>query len=66
MPVLGESCTDIGKVIVLSGNPVVPFGVCTGEGVLGIARVQMEGKSEVAAADFIRGQRDFIGSVLSG
>lgn len=44
------------------GGSVV--GVGTGEGILGLVRVQVEGKKEVAAAEFIRGQRDFIGSSL--
>jgi len=38
--------------------------VVTGKGVLGLRRVQLDGRREMSAADFIRGQRDFVGSVL--
>jgi len=41
------------------------FGVVTGAGVLGILKVQLEGKQIVPAADFLRGQRQFVGSVLA-
>jgi len=40
------------------------FAVGTGQGILKVLRVQMEGKQAVAAADFIRGQRQLVGSVL--
>jgi methionyl-tRNA formyltransferase len=36
----------------------------TGDGVLGLIRLQLEGKKELAAAEFLRGQRDFIGALL--
>jgi methionyl-tRNA formyltransferase len=54
-----------GKVIVFSGASAAPLGVECGEGVLGILRVQLEGKKEVTASEFIRGQRDFEGTILS-
>ncbi|MDX1662842.1 MAG: methionyl-tRNA formyltransferase [Candidatus Promineifilaceae bacterium] len=38
--------------------------VCTGEGALELLQVQPAGKQTMAAADFIRGRPDFIGSVL--
>lgn len=56
------SC-EIGTVIALS-SAATPVGVATGNGILGLLEVQLEGKKKVSAADFIRGQRDFIGSVL--
>ena len=40
------------------------FGVGTGEGVLKVLEVQLEGKRALSAADFLRGQRDFIGALL--
>ncbi len=40
------------------------FGVGTGEGVLKVLEVQLEGKRALNAADFLRGQRDFIGALL--
>jgi methionyl-tRNA formyltransferase len=41
------------------------FGVGTGGGLLGVIKVQIEGKRAVAAEEFIRGQRGFIGALLS-
>jgi methionyl-tRNA formyltransferase len=40
------------------------FGVVTGDGVLKALRVQLEGKQAVNAAEFERGQRQLVGSVL--
>jgi len=53
---------EIGKAIALPESPGV--GVVTGDGVLGLCQVQLEGKREMSASDFIRGRRDFIGCVL--
>ena len=53
-----------GTVIQTSAAPAVPFGVATGDGVLGILSLQLEGKRPVSAAEFLRGQRGFIGTVL--
>jgi methionyl-tRNA formyltransferase len=46
-----------------AGKPV-KVGVKTGDGVLGLIEVQMEGKREMTAEEFVRGQRDFIGGNL--
>jgi methionyl-tRNA formyltransferase len=53
---------EIGEVIALPESPGV--GVVTGEGILGLCQVQLEGKREMSADDFVRGRRDFIGCVL--
>jgi methionyl-tRNA formyltransferase len=54
---------EIGTVIALNlDNTTV--GVVTGRGILGLGEVQLEGRRRIPAADFIRGQRNFIGSVL--
>lgn len=53
---------EIGEVIALPESPGV--GVMTGEGILGLCQVQLEGKREMSADDFVRGRRDFIGCVL--
>ena len=53
---------EIGEVIALPESPGV--GVVTGEGILGLYQVQLEGKREMSADDFVRGRRDFIGCVL--
>jgi len=42
----------------------VPCGVATGQGVLGLRRVLLEGKRALSSTEFVRGYRDFIGSEL--
>lgn len=59
----GEPSPGVGRVNALPGHEAGP-GIGTGEGVLSVLRVQMEGKRAMSAAEFLRGQRDFIGSVL--
>jgi len=56
---------EIGEVVALPWPSPVKVGVATGEGVLGLCRVQLEGKREMSIADFVRGQKDFIGSILA-
>ena len=51
----------IGEVVALPSGGV---GVVTPEGVLELRQVQLEGKQEMPVAEFIRGQRSFVGSVL--
>jgi len=53
---------EIGKVIALGEQPGV--GVVTNQGILGLCQVQLEGKHAMSVTDFVRGKRDFIGSVL--
>ena len=53
---------EIGKVIALAEPPGV--GVVTGQGILGLCQVQLEGRREMVVEDFVRGKRDFIGCVL--
>ena len=53
---------EIGEVVPLKDSPGV--GVITGRGTLGLGQVQLEGKGKMSADDFVRGQRDFIGSIL--
>ena len=53
---------EVGEVIALTEPPGV--GVVTGQGVLGLCRVRLEGRRSMSAAEFVRGKRDFIGSVL--
>ncbi len=63
VPLPGQGQETPGTVVVVTaGNTFV--GVATGGGILGLCEIQLEGKKRVTAADFIRGQRDFIGSVL--
>ena len=51
-----------GEVVPLTSK--AGFGIGTGDGVLAVARVQLEGKRALSAAEFLRGQRDFIGAIL--
>lgn len=53
---------EIGKVIAVAEQPGV--AVVTGQGALGLCEVQLEGKRAMPVSDFVRGQRDFIGSVV--
>jgi methionyl-tRNA formyltransferase len=47
------------------GEPAA-VGVETGEGVLGLLNVQLEGKRAMPAGEFLRGQRDVVGDTLGG
>jgi methionyl-tRNA formyltransferase len=61
----GGRYEETGKVIVLppgTGRAVV--GVQTRDGILGLVRVQLEGKRAMSAEEFLRGQRGFEGSHL--
>jgi len=58
---------DAGRVVALTpavGELQTAFGLQTGDGILGIVRVQLEGKRAMSAAEFLRGQRQFIGAIL--
>ncbi len=63
VPLPGEKTLEVGQVVALNKEGAV-FGVNTGDGVLGISRVQLEGKRAMSAAEFLRGQRQFIGVIL--
>ncbi len=62
LPLTGDKAFKVGEVVALTS--AAAFGVGTGDGVLGILRVQREGKRVMSAAEFLRGQRGFIGAVL--
>jgi methionyl-tRNA formyltransferase len=67
VPLPEERTFKVGRVVALTSVPEgskVGFGVGTGDGVLGILRVQLEGKQVLSAAEFLRGQREFMGAVL--
>ena len=64
LPVYGEKSDEPGKVVALPPPAPVTVGVETGDGVLGLVKLQLEGKRELSAEEFVRGQRDFIGSHL--
>jgi methionyl-tRNA formyltransferase len=64
VPWLQERTFKAGQVVVPPEGSKAGFGVGTGDGVLGVLRVQLEGKQVLSAAEFLRGQRDFIRAIL--
>jgi len=52
-----------GRVLILK-DPQAYVGVQTGEGILGLLQIQLEGKRAMVAEEFVRGQRNFVGSTL--
>ncbi len=61
IPLPPISVLETGRVVALPSDSPTPVGIVTGDGVLGLKEVQMEGKRRMLVADFIRGQREFIG-----
>ena len=64
VPLAEERTFKVGQVVTLPEGSKAAFGVYTGDGVLGVLRVQLEGKQVLSAAEFLRGQREFLGAVL--
>ena len=62
VPIDGETRGKPGEVVALYAGKRI--GVITGDGYLEICQLQLEGKKEMSAVDFARGQRNFVGSVL--
>lgn len=60
LPLPGER-GQMGQVVPLNGGQV---GVQTGDGVLRLVSVQLEGRRAMRAEEFARGQRGFIGALL--
>jgi methionyl-tRNA formyltransferase len=52
-----------GHVIQID-NDAARIGVITGEGILEIKRLQLEGKRELSTQEFLTGQKTFVGSTL--
>jgi len=63
-PLPGERAGEAGRVVALPQEAEAPIGVETRDGILGLIRVQLEGKRMVSAEEFVRGQRNFVGSSL--
>jgi methionyl-tRNA formyltransferase len=61
---LDRQATDIVGQVVTLDRKNTTFGVSTGKGMLGVLRVQLEGKRAMSAAEFLRGQRDWADMVL--
>jgi len=59
-PMECDAQNAVGTVLVLGKG----CGVVTGKGILELRCIQIEGKQAMSAANFIRGQRSFIGTIL--
>jgi methionyl-tRNA formyltransferase len=64
-PVLDIKAGQPGRVREIQRDDGIKLGVDTGMGVVILETLQLEGKKAMAAQEFARGQRDFIGAVLS-
>lgn len=64
IPLSGGRGLKPGRVISLSPEAGAVVGVVTGGGVLGLCRLQLEGKRAMVAADFLRGHGEFIGELI--
>jgi methionyl-tRNA formyltransferase len=60
-----EGRVEAGRVIDMPEGEA-GFAVGTGKGVLGVIRLQLEGKRAMSAAEFVRGRRDVVGMALPG
>ncbi len=67
VPLPAQKTLEVGHVVALTPGAEgskAAFGVYAGDGILGVCQVQLEGKRAMSAAEFLRGQRQFIGTVL--
>lgn len=65
VPLPGRAVATPGRVVALGSGQPAAVGVETGDGFLGLLRVQLEGKRAMSAAEFLRGQRGLLGDVLT-
>jgi methionyl-tRNA formyltransferase len=63
VPLPAREKLPAGQVVAIEGKDT-PLGVSTGDGVLGLLKVQLEGRRALTADEFLRGQRGLIGAVL--
>lgn len=61
--ITGDGKNEVGSVVALS-SASGGLGIITGDGTLVVKNIQYAGKKAMSAAEFLRGQRDFIGSKL--
>jgi methionyl-tRNA formyltransferase len=60
--VTGRMSQGLAGLVVKEGSDI---GIVTGDGILRLVEIQLEGKRAMSAQDFARGQPPFIGSVLA-
>ncbi|TET37615.1 MAG: hypothetical protein E3J65_06330, partial [Dehalococcoidia bacterium] len=65
-PIPGGRDLEPGRGIALAPGQGAALGVETGEGVLGLLRIQLEGRRAMTVEEFLGGQRNLIGALLSG
>jgi methionyl-tRNA formyltransferase len=63
VPLAGGDNQEPGCVVTIKDSAAA-FGVTTGDGILGVVKLQLEGKKVVTAREFLNGQRQLIGAVL--
>ncbi len=63
-PVASAEPTEPGMVVDLASHTGTFSGVATGEGILGLLKVQLEGRKVMPISDFMRGNRGFVGEKL--
>ena len=59
----GDSKKEVGRVVALP-KAEGDLGITTGDGILVVRNIQYAGKKAMTAAEFLRGQRSFIGANL--
>jgi methionyl-tRNA formyltransferase len=67
IPLDEEGLLEVGQVVAVNRGvreSEVAFGIKTGKGVLGVLKVQLGGKRVMPAAEFLRGQRQLLESIL--
>ena len=64
VPAARAEAAPPGTAVLLERDSPAPVGVVTGEGVLGLVSVQLEGKRPVDVADFLQGHQGFVGASL--
>ncbi|MFC1988163.1 methionyl-tRNA formyltransferase [Chloroflexota bacterium] len=63
VPLPEERALEVGQVVTPDKGGAV-LGVNTRDGVLGILKIQLEGKRAMSGTEFVRGQRQLIGAIL--
>jgi methionyl-tRNA formyltransferase len=63
VPLPAEGPGGVGKVVALAREGT-KLGITTGDGVLGVKLMQLEGKRAMTSEEFARGQRDIVGDKL--
>ncbi len=59
-----EGNNDVGRIRLVKKNGEKAIGITTNKGLLILHSVRLEGKKEMTAEEFARGQKDFVGAVL--